>query len=578
MSKKSNAPKGGLGRRNFLRNTLLAGIGASMTPLGASGNIAATNNPTPENPEGHDLASAAMATSGTLTLLQTTDVHCQIHPHDELFWENNRAVFRKTAGYAHIASLFDRVRKNNPNTFIVDTGDMFQGSELSVKTTGQALSPILNALGYDLYLPGNWEVVYYKKAMQTLLGGLDAPKVCANMYHDTGNGTKGELIFPAYHTWSRLGVKIGFLGYTDPLVPIRQSPNYSKGIIYTKPEENLAYYVKVLREQEQCDMVIILAHLGLSQQIALANMPECEGVDYIFGGDTHERVREPIVCKYARVVEPGAFGSFVGRLDVDVQDGKITGHRYELMEVDPKKYKAKKDVSHLIDQMEAPYVRDIEKVVGYSKVPLYRYFVVENTIDTLILDALSWKVGTEIVLSNGFRFCPPRSTPDATGNIPITEGYIFDMLPVDATVRTAKVAGSELLKWLEKELNNVFAKDASKRFGGWVVKFRGMEVSFNAFGEQGKRVQEVNVGGKPLDPARIYTVSACERDGDPETMLCRIPNVTEGKNLPYTLHPVLKEYLAAHSPVSPLPTGAAKILDAPDTLLTQVSGVAYTFR
>ncbi len=574
MSQPSDAPRPSLHRRKFLRNSLLAGIGAGLLPelAGAEPDPLSADADTPDGEPGSE------PLNGVISLLQTTDVHCQIHPHDELFWENGHAVFRKTAGYAHLATLFDQVRKNNPHTFIVDTGDMFQGSELSVKTTGQAISPLLNALGYDLYLPGNWEVVYYKKAMQTLLGGLDAPKVCANMYHDAGNGQKGELVFPAYHTWSRLGVKIGFLGYTDPLVPLRQSPNYSKGIIYTKPEENLAYYVGVLREQEQCDLVIILAHLGLSQQIALANMPECAGVDYIFGGDTHERVREPIVCQYARVVEPGAFGSFVGRLDLEVTDGKITAHRYDLIEVSPKKYKAKKEIAALIGQLEAPYLAEIEKIVGYSTVPLYRYFVVENTIDTLILDALEWKVGTEIVLSNGFRFCPPRSTPDASGNIPITEGYIFDMLPVDATVRTAKVTGAELLKWLEKELNNVFAKDASKRFGGWVVKFRGMEVAFNAFGEAGKRVQSVSVRGQALDPARTYTVSACERDGDPATMLCRIPNVTEGKNLPYSLHPVLKEYLAAHSPVSPTPKGAARILDAPPTLLTQVSGVDYEFR
>ncbi len=575
MPHHADHPPSGFNRRKFLRNSLLTGLGAGLSPLALQAEQPASlETGFSGNTEKEDLAPL----NGTITLLQTTDVHCQIHPHDELFWENGQAVFRKTAGYAHLATLFDQVRKKNPNTFIIDTGDMFQGSELSVKTTGKAISPILNAMGYDLYLPGNWEVVYYKKAMQTLLGGLDAPKVCANMYHDAGDGKKGELIFPAYFTWSRLGVKIGFLGYTDPLVPIRQSPNYSKGIIYTQPEENLAYYVDVMRDQEQCDMVIILAHLGLSQQIALANMPECEGVDYIFGGDTHERVREPIECKYAKVVEPGAFGSFVGRLDLEVKDGKVTAQRYELMEVDPRKYKAKKEVSALIAQLEAPFVADIDRVVGYSKVPLYRYFVVENTIDTLILDALEWKVGTEIVLSNGFRFCPPRSTPNAEGLIPITEGFIYDMLPVDATVRTAKVTGAELLKWLEKELNNVFSKDASRRFGGWVVKFRGMEVAFNAFGEQGKRVQKVTVGGSPLDPARAYTVSACERDGDPDTMLCRIPSVTEGKNMPYSLHPVLKEYLAANSPVSPLPHGSAKVLDAPATLLTQVSGVKYEFR
>jgi 2',3'-cyclic-nucleotide 2'-phosphodiesterase (5'-nucleotidase family) len=420
--------------------------------------------------------------------------------------------------------------------------------------------------------------VYYKQAMQTLLGGLDAPKVCANMFHDKGKGEKGELIFPPYYTWSRLGVKIGFLGYTDPLVPLRQSPNYSKGIVYTKPEENLAYYVEVLRKQEQCDVVILLAHLGLSQQIALANMPECEGVDYIFGGDTHERVRTPIECKYAKVVEPGAFGSFVGRLDLEVKDGKVVAQRYELMEVDPGKYRARKDVERLIRQIEAPHIADIQKVVGYSKVPLYRYFVVENTIDTLILDALAWKIKTDIVLSNGFRFCPPRSTTDESGMIPITEGFIFDMLPVDAAVRSGKVKGAELMKWLEKELNNVFAKDASKRFGGWVVKFQGMVVEFNAFGEQGKRVQKVTVGDQPLDPGAVYTVAACERDGDPADMICRISNVMDVKTLPYSLHPIIKEYLSMNSPVSPLPRGSAKILDAPATLLTQVSGVAYTFR
>lgn len=560
-------------RRKFLRNSLLAGLGAGLAPLASSGkNLSGPEQERAEN-EAVDAPS-----SGVISLLQTTDVHCQIHPHDELFWENNGMAFRKTAGYAQLATLFDQARRRNPNTFILDTGDMFQGSELSVKTTGKAFLPILNSLGYDLYLPGNWEVVYYKKNMQTLLGGLDAPKVCANMYHDAGEGKKGELIFPPYYTWSRLGVKIGFLGYTDPLVPLRQSPSYSKGIVYTKPEENLAYYVGVLREQEQCDFVVILAHLGLSQQIALANMPDCAGVDYIFGGDTHERVREPIQCQYAKVVEPGAFGSFVGRLDLTVEDGKITGEQYELLEVDARKYKPKPAVTRLIGQLEAPYVADIERVVGYSKVPLYRYFVVENTIDTLILDALDWKLDVDIVLSNGFRFCPPRSTPNAEGLIPITEGYIFDMLPVDATVRTARATGQQLLDWLEKEMNNVFAKDASKRFGGWLVKFRGMEVSFNAFGEAGKRVQSITVGGKPLDPARTYSLAACERDGDPATMLCRIPNVTEGRNMPYSLHPVLKEYLAANSPVSPVPHGSAKILDAPPTLLTQVSGVVYDFR
>lgn len=570
----SNTKLPGKGRRQFIKHIGTLGLAGGVIPSVAAGI-------TPEEAQENLHYMEELHNDGTkkVTIIQTTDVHCQVYPHDELFWENDKPVFRKAGGYAHLASYFEKRKKENKDTFILDTGDMFQGSELAVKTTGKALVPILNELGYQLYLPGNWEVVYYKKAMQTLMGALQAPKVCANMYHDLGDGKKGELIFNPYYIWQVAGIKIGFLGYTDPLVPLRQSPNYSKGIIYTKPEENLKHYVQVLKEDEQCAFVVVLSHLGLSQQIALANHEDCKGVDFILGGDTHERVRKPIQCKYAKVVEPGAFGSFAGRLELTVQNGKVTQSEYFLDEISPNTYKENKKVSELIKSNEAPFASDIYTVAGYSTLPLYRYFVVENTIDTMILDALNWQLPQiDIVLSNGFRFCPPRSTPDHTGNIPITNGFIYDMLPVDSTVRTAKVSGQQLLDWLEKELNNVFAKDASKRFGGWVIKFKGMEVSFKAFEEMGKRVQQVSIKGKALIPEQMYSVCACERDGDPADMLCRIKGVKEAANTPHTLHQVMKDYLKNNSPVTPSLPLRAKILDAPQTLLTQVYGVDYQFK
>ena len=220
----------------------------------------------------------------------------------------------------------------------------------------------------------------------------------------------------------------------------------------------------------------------------------------------------------------------------------------------------------------------MKQTISYSKVPLYRYFVVENTIDTLIINALKWKIGTDIVLSNGFRFCPPRNKKDATGNIPITEGFLYDMLPVDSRVRMGKISGGELKEWLEKELNNVFAQEASQRLGGWIVKFKGMKVAFNAFAENGKRIQSMSVNEADVDPKKLYTICACEREGDPPNMLCRLMNVADPQNTPFQLHQVVKEYLKAHSPVSPLPERNAVILDAPQTLLTQVTGVNYTFK
>ncbi len=558
-------------RRDFLKTLGTLGVGVAVgSPISA---LSQTSH--------HEFndSTEKKSKNTVVSILQTTDVHCQIHPHDELFWENDKAVFRKTGGYAYISEKLKQLKMKNPLSFIIDTGDMFQGSELSAKTTGKAFVPVLNAMNYDLYLPGNWEVIYGKRNMQTLMGSLNAPKICTNMYHDLGDGKRGELIFQPYEIWNVAGIKIGFLGYTDPMVPFRQSPNYSKGILYAKPEENLVHYVDVLKNQEQCVFIIIIAHLGLSQQIALANMPECEGVNYILGGDTHERVRKPIVCKYAKVVEPGAFGSFIGKLDLTIKDGKVVGDSYELLEVSPAKLKADKKIEQLLVENESVYKEHINQIVGYSTIPLYRYFVVENPIDTMILNALKWQFPeVEIALSNGFRFCPPRTTPDATGNIPITNGYIFDMLPVDSQVRVGKVTGKQIMDWMEKELNNVFAKDAAKRFGGWVVKFKGMKVTFKAFAEMGMRVQTITVDGKALEPDRKYSVMACERDGDPADMVCRIKNATDIENRKETLHTLVSGYLKANSPVTPLPEKNAVVLDAPETLLTQVSGVDYTFR
>ena len=236
-------------------------------------------------------------------------------------------------------------------------------------------------------------------------------------------------------------------------------------------------------------------------------------------------------------------------------------------------------MAKILKDVEAPYYEEINKVVGYSTIPLYRYFVIENPIDTMVLDALKWQMpDIDIVLSNGFRFCPPHATPDETGNIPITRGFIYDMLPVDSVVRTGEVTGHQLWNWMERELNNVFAEDASKRFGGWVTKFKGMEVRFNAFGEEGKRIQRMLVKGEPVDMNKIYSISACEREGDPADVVCRMNDVKNVKNTDLTLHKVMLNYLAENSPVTPTPRGAAIALDAPATLLTQVHGVDYEFR
>ena len=75
-----------------------------------------------------------------------------------------------------------------------------------------------------------------------------------------------------------------------------------------------------------------------------------KGVDYILGADTHERVRKPLQGKHCKVNEPGAFGSFVSKLDLVIENGKIVDDSYELLEVDPEFYKEDQELKHLIQK------------------------------------------------------------------------------------------------------------------------------------------------------------------------------------------------------------------------------------
>jgi 2',3'-cyclic-nucleotide 2'-phosphodiesterase (5'-nucleotidase family) len=318
--------------------------------------------------------------------------------------------------------------------------------------------------------------------------------------------------------------------------------------------------------------------MGLAQQVGLANNPVCKGVDLIMGADTHERVREPIEGKYTKVIECGAFGSFLGKLDFFFEEGKLKDFKYQLLDVDPLKYAADKKMEALLSKAFAPFKENLTTVIGTTTTPLVRYFVMETPMDNLITDAVMWKFKPDIALSNGFRFCQPLAVNAATGKANITREFLWNMLPVDSEAKTGLATGAQIMDWLEKELENAFAQNPANRFGGWFVRFAGMQVNFTIGNEKGKRVNWVKVNGSPLDLKKEYSLVACEREGDPDDTLCRIEHVKNPKRTGVLMHDVIEEYLASHSPVSPKLEGRSTATDEPPTLLTQLKGTTYEFR
>jgi 2',3'-cyclic-nucleotide 2'-phosphodiesterase (5'-nucleotidase family) len=561
-------------RRNFIKNAAVLGMGvpAVLGPVSAA--FASDANAEHANAN----AGTSKQAPNQFSVFITTDLHAQIHTHDEFFWENEKAVYKKRGGLAVLKTMIDALRAQHPQNILYDGGDYFHGHGVASMSEGEALIPLMNAFNYDLILPGNWEVVYKKKKMLYDMGHSSAAKICANMWHKTKDADNGTLIYPPYWIKYIAGAKVGFIGFTDHLVPKRQSPAYSEGIGFTHATENVAKYIKYLQEVEGCGIIFIVTHMGLAQQVGLANDPSVAGADFILGADTHERVRVPIQGKYTKVVECGAFGSFVGKLDITVKEGKIDTYQYQLLDVDPVKYPANKNVLALVQKAAAPYQDSLQKVIGYTSTPLVRYFVLETPMDNLITDAVMWKFKPDIALSNGFRFCQPLAVPQGAQKVAITNEFLWNMLPVNSTAKKGEVTGQQILEWLEKELENAFAPDPSKRFGGWFVRFAGMEVNCTIGKPKGQRVNTVKIKGQPLDKNKMYTIVACEREGDPNDTLCRIEKVSNPVATQITLHDVITEYLAANPVVAPKLEGRTIATDKPATLLTQLEGTTYNFR
>jgi 2',3'-cyclic-nucleotide 2'-phosphodiesterase (5'-nucleotidase family) len=559
-------------RRNFIKNAAVLGFGvpATMGPVSAA--FAAS-----DSASGAEAGSQQQAPN-QFSLFITTDLHAQLHTHDEFFWENEKPVYKKRGGLAVLKTMIDSLRAQHPQNILYDGGDYFHGHGVASMSEGEALIPLMNAFNYDLILPGNWEVVYKKKKMLYDMGHSNAAKICANMWHKTNDADNGTLIYPPYWIKYIAGAKVGFIGFTDHLVPKRQSPAYSEGIGFTHATDNVAKYIKYLQEVEGCGIIFVVTHMGLAQQVGLANDPNIAGADFIIGADTHERVRVPIQGKYTKVVECGAFGSFLGKLDVTVKDGKIDSYHYALLDVDPVKYPANKKMLALVDKAAAPYAASLQKVLGYTATPLVRYFVLETPMDNLITDAVMWKFKPDIALSNGFRFCQPLAVPQGAQKVAITNEFLWNMLPVDSTAKTGEVTGQQILEWLEKELENAFATDPSKRFGGWFVRFAGMEVNCTIGKPKGQRVNTVKIKGQPLDKNKMYKIVACEREGDPNDTLCRIEKVSNPVATQTSLHDVITAYLAATPVVAPKLEGRTTATDQPATLLTQLQGTTYNFR
>lgn len=549
---------------NFKRSTVF--MSAAALALGGVANAASASDAEPTGAQSEDTVE--------VTILQLADLHGQMDPHQDLFLEDGEIVFRERGGLAHIKTLVEQERAANPGrTLLIDAGDLYQGDGYSAMSKGEALIGPLRHLKYDVIVPGNWAVVYGKDQMIRLENNLGTTPIVENIYHaDTF-----EPIYEQTMIREIEGVRLGFLGLDDPDVPRRQNPAMSDGLVFSEVDGRLKNKIDEFVVANDIDVMFLITHLGVFKQIAIADSPVSEHVDYVLGSDTHERIRQPLQRRHAKVTEPGAFGTFVGKLTLTISDGEVVGDSYELLDVDPDKYPADPQMAALIEQAKAPHREELERVMGYTSTPIYRYLTVETPMDHMITDAFRWKTGTQIALSNGFRYGNPV-VPQNGRPAPITMANLWNWMPLNTKLKTGKVKGEVLHQWLENEVNNAFSPKPAERFGGYLVRFSGIRMRFEPSLPKGQRITELLVDGQPYRADATYTVTSVIRTGAPESNFNRLPNVTDVEEQPFTVHEAIAGYLDEQGTISPKLDGRAVSNELGEYSFSTIPGADYEFR
>lgn len=467
-----------------------------------------------------------------LIILQMNDSHAYLDLHDEYFWKDGNQVYRKVGGYGRITTYLNKVREENPDSVIaIDNGDTIHGTYPVVKSKGEVMKPILNKMRFDAWT-AHWDFFYGPEHLVDYAGDLDYPLLAINCYYEDTD----KSVFDPYKIVEKNGVEVGLIGIAATIVDKTMPDHFSEGIYFTLGKEELPRFIQELREEKEVDLIVVFAHLGYPQELKLAK--EVDGIDVLLSGHTHNRTYEPVEVNGTIVMQSGCHGSFIGRLDLETEDGEIKEYEHELVEI-KESIEPDEKVQDLVEEAKSPHKDMLEEVVGKTEIGLARDRVMETTMDNLLLKAMIEASGAKMAFSNGWRY----GSPIPPGEITVED--LWNIIPVNPPISKCEITGQELWDMIEEDLELTFSRKSYDQMGGYVKRCYGINVYFKVENPSGNRIHEFFVGDERLDRSKTYEVSFVTTQGVPAEY---------GKNrreLDIDAIEALKRYVERNSPVKP---------------------------
>jgi sulfur-oxidizing protein SoxB len=412
--------------------------------------------------------------------------------------------FGKMGGIAHMKTYLDQVRKErgNENVLFLDSGDTWQGTGVALKTQGEAIVKAQNYLGVDVMV-GHWEFTYGKKRVKELISMLNAKFISQNIVGDDSFAEDfEELIFKPYTIEERGGSKIGIIGQSFPFTSTANPKEFTQGWSFGLRLDTMQKYVDELRNEHKVDCVVVLSHDGFSVDQEVAR--QVQGINFILSGHTHDPSPKPITINNTVIVIAGSHGKYIGRLDIDIQNGKVKDYEYKLVPIASKMIPADPAGVKLVEELYAPFKTEFNEVLGKTKHTLYKRDTFFSTFDQLINDAIMDEMKCDISFTPGYRW---GTTVLAGENILMDN--VYEMCGITyPNVYTFELKGQHIASLLEDIADNVFNANPLYQQGGDMSRLGGVTYSIAVGNKTGQRISDLKVGGKPIDLNKTYVVSS----------------------------------------------------------------------
>ncbi len=519
-------------RRDFLQ---FASVTAALTGFsGGLSRVAAQQSLTQD-----DLLS--FDAKGQITLLHITDMHAQLKPvyfrppsenigvgayagiPPHLVGEEFLAHFGLTRGsalsYAHTmvdyvdmaraygrlggldrtATLIKSIRaeRGDDKVLLLDGGDTWQGSYTALQTNAQDMVDCMALLKPDAMV-GHWEFTLGEDRVLEIIDSMDYPFLASNIVDNDWE----EPVFESTSMRDVGGARVAIIGQAMPYTPIANPRWMFPGWSFGLRTELLQQNVDAARDAG-AEVVVLLSHNGFDVDRKLA--ADITGIDVILTGHTHDAIPKAISVGNTLVLASGSHGKFLGRVDLEVKNGKVVDFNSTLIPVFSDVITPDIEMKAQIDRVRAPFEEEANRVIGKTESLLYRRGNFNGTWDDLICEGMMEKRDAQLSLSPGFRW--------GTTNLPGDDITIDDLYNQTAmsypSVYRLEFTGAQLHDILEDVCDNLFNKDPYFQQGGDMVRVGGMGYTCDPQGSMGSRISDMTLleTGEPIDASRSYVVA-----------------------------------------------------------------------